>query len=263
MHPRDNSDGACSGRPVFKKDRSCKAIAAGVAAYERTTHHFSQWTVFPDGEVCLVLPVCSQAGPATRRGSRTASRTSITCSSRAGSGGRRRRTAAGEMDAMGGGGEGSSTHSRARTTRATTFGARRSIGTVAFDVIIDMLRNSRFEPEEIEREKGVIIEEMNMYFDTPRDYLGGSPSSSSTADQPLGWDIIGRKETVRGATRETFLEYLRPLVPADAPRRRRRRQVRSIESLLAKLEESMSDFTTPRRDSRRPSGSTWGTAGRG
>ena len=44
---------------------------------------------------------------------------------------------------------------------------------VALDVLVDMLRNSRFEAEEIEREKGVIIEEMNMYYDTPRDYIGG------------------------------------------------------------------------------------------
>ena len=79
---------------------------------------------------------------------------------------------------------------------------------VAFDVLIDMIRHSRFEPEEIEREKGVIVEEMNMYFDTPRDYLGGLYEQLLYGDQPLGWDIIGRKETVRGATRETFLEYL-------------------------------------------------------
>jgi predicted Zn-dependent peptidase len=79
---------------------------------------------------------------------------------------------------------------------------------VALDVIVDMLRNSRFDAEEIEREKGVIIEEMNMYFDTPRDYIGGVYESLLYGDQPLGWDIIGRKETVRGATRETFTSYL-------------------------------------------------------
>jgi predicted Zn-dependent peptidase len=79
---------------------------------------------------------------------------------------------------------------------------------VALDVIVDMLRNSRFDAEEIEREKGVIIEEMNMYFDTPRDYIGGVYESLLYGDQPLGWDIIGRKETVRGATRETFMSYL-------------------------------------------------------
>jgi predicted Zn-dependent peptidase len=79
---------------------------------------------------------------------------------------------------------------------------------VALDVLVDMLRNSRFDPKEIDREKGVIVEEMNMYFDTPRDYIGGVYESLLYGDQPLGWDIIGRKETVRGATRETFLDYL-------------------------------------------------------
>src|SRR2546423_8882169 len=79
---------------------------------------------------------------------------------------------------------------------------------IAFDVLVDMLRHSKFDPQEIEREKGVIVEEMNMYFDTPRDYISGVYDSLLYDDQPLGWDIIGRKETVRAATRETFLDYL-------------------------------------------------------
>jgi predicted Zn-dependent peptidase len=79
---------------------------------------------------------------------------------------------------------------------------------VALDVLVDMLRNSKFEPEEIEREKGVIVEEMNMYFDTPRDYVDGVYEELLYDDTPLGWDIIGKKETVRAATRETFLEYI-------------------------------------------------------
>jgi predicted Zn-dependent peptidase len=73
---------------------------------------------------------------------------------------------------------------------------------------VDMLRHSKFDGEEIEREKGVIIEEMNMYFDTPRDFIGGVYDELLYGDQPLGWDIIGRKETVRSATRETFLDYI-------------------------------------------------------
>src|SRR5439155_20936362 len=79
---------------------------------------------------------------------------------------------------------------------------------VALDVLVDMLRHSKFAEDEIEREKGVIIEEMNMYYDTPRDYIGGVYEELLYDDQPLGWDIIGRKETVRGATRETFTSYL-------------------------------------------------------
>ncbi|HUK94522.1 MAG TPA: pitrilysin family protein [Gaiellaceae bacterium] len=77
----------------------------------------------------------------------------------------------------------------------------------ALDVLIDMLRHSKFDPEEIEREKGVIVEEMNMYYDTPRDFIGGVYDRLLYGDQPLGWDIIGKKETVRAAKRETFLDY--------------------------------------------------------
>ncbi len=99
---------------------------------------------------------------------------------------------------------------------------------VALDVLVDMLRNSKFDPEEIDREKGVIVEEMNMYFDTPRDFIGGVYDELLYGDQPLGWDIIGTKDTVRSATRDTFLDYLEPLVQAGAhggrPRRPDRRR---------------------------------------
>ena len=78
----------------------------------------------------------------------------------------------------------------------------------ALDVLVDMLRNSRFDPEEIEREKGVISEEMNMYFDTPRDFIGGVYETLLYGDQPLGRDIIGTKETVRAATRDTFTSFI-------------------------------------------------------
>ena len=96
----------------------------------------------------------------------------------------------------------------------------------ALDVLVDMLRNSRFDPEEIEREKGVIIEEMNMYFDTPRDFIGGVYESLLYGDQPLGWDIIGRKETVRGATQRDVPRLHEHLVPAEPDGRRHRRAAR-------------------------------------
>jgi len=78
----------------------------------------------------------------------------------------------------------------------------------ALDVLVDMLRHSKFDPEEIEREKGVIVEEMNMYYDTPRDFIGGVYDQLLYGDQPLGWDVIGRKETIRAATHETFVDYV-------------------------------------------------------
>ena len=78
----------------------------------------------------------------------------------------------------------------------------------AFDVLLDMIRHSTFAADEIEREKGVIVEEMNMYFDTPRDFIGGAYDELLYGDQPLGWHVIGTKDTVRAATRDTFLDYL-------------------------------------------------------
>ena len=79
---------------------------------------------------------------------------------------------------------------------------------VAFDVLLDMLRHSKFDPEEIEREKGVILEEMNMYHDTPRDHIGTVYETLMFGDNPLGWETLGTKETIKAADRDTFLGYI-------------------------------------------------------
>ena len=79
---------------------------------------------------------------------------------------------------------------------------------VALDVLADMLLHSRFDEAEITKEKGVIVEEMNVYLDTPQRYVGNVYDRLLYADQPLGWDIIGTRETVEAATRETFMSYL-------------------------------------------------------
>jgi predicted Zn-dependent peptidase len=112
---------------------------------------------------------------------------------------------------------------------------------VALDVLVDMLRNSKFDSEEIEREKGVIVEEMNMYYDTPRDYVDGVYDELLYGDTPLGWDIIGRKETVRAAQRETFLGYLERWYRAP-------RMVAGVagdlgHDLLPRLEELLGDVS--------------------
>ena len=78
----------------------------------------------------------------------------------------------------------------------------------ALDVLVDMIRHSKFDAEELEREKGVIIEEMNMYFDTPRDYVSSIYDELLFGDNPLGWETLGTKETITAATRETFVDYL-------------------------------------------------------
>ncbi|MEX0850416.1 MAG: pitrilysin family protein [Gaiellaceae bacterium] len=79
---------------------------------------------------------------------------------------------------------------------------------IALDVLTDMLLNSLFDPDEIAKEKGVILEEMNVYLDNPQRYVGSIYDRLLFADQPLGWDILGTKETIEGATRDTFVSYL-------------------------------------------------------
>jgi predicted Zn-dependent peptidase len=78
----------------------------------------------------------------------------------------------------------------------------------AVDVLSDMFLHSTFDEEELEREKGVIVEEINMYTDTPRDIVGQVYDTARYGDSPIGRPIIGTKETVRAATRQTFLDYL-------------------------------------------------------
>jgi predicted Zn-dependent peptidase len=78
----------------------------------------------------------------------------------------------------------------------------------ALDVLVDMIRHSKFDAEELEREKGVILEEMNMYFDTPRDYIGALYEELMFGDNPLGWETLGTRDTIKAATRDTFLDYV-------------------------------------------------------
>jgi predicted Zn-dependent peptidase len=78
----------------------------------------------------------------------------------------------------------------------------------ALDVLVDMLRHSKFDAEEIDREKGVILEEMNMYFDTPRDYVSSVYDELMFGDNPLGWETLGTRDTIKATTRDTFMEYL-------------------------------------------------------
>ncbi len=79
---------------------------------------------------------------------------------------------------------------------------------ICLDLLSDMIQNSLLDPEEIEKEKGVIIEEINMYEDTPMRKIGDIYERLLYGDTPLGWDIAGEKDLIRSITREDFLEYL-------------------------------------------------------
>jgi len=78
---------------------------------------------------------------------------------------------------------------------------------VALDWISDMFLNSKFDEKEIERERGVIVEELNMYLDTPTAYIGELWEELLYGDQPAGWRIVGEKETILSFNREKVLNY--------------------------------------------------------
>jgi len=79
----------------------------------------------------------------------------------------------------------------------------------ATEIVGDMLFASKFARSEIEREKGVIIEEMNMYLDNPLMRIGDVFEECLYGDQPAGWDTLGIKENIRRFSRRDFLEYFR------------------------------------------------------
>lgn len=79
------------------------------------------------------------------------------------------------------------------------------------DVLSDMVLNSTLSIEEIEREKGVISEEINMYEDTPQRKVGEIFEGLLYKGNPLGFDIAGDKETIQKFDRNTFVEYIKSL----------------------------------------------------
>lgn len=80
---------------------------------------------------------------------------------------------------------------------------------LALDILADMLWQSTFPIAELEREKGVIVEEINMYRDDPMRHIGDLIKSTVFPGHPLGLQITGTKETVTAMTREHFLDYRR------------------------------------------------------
>ena len=75
------------------------------------------------------------------------------------------------------------------------------------DVLSDMLLHSKFDPAEIEKEKGVIIEEIRMYEDMPMRKIGDLYENLLYGDTRLGRDIAGTEDVIRSITRKDFTDY--------------------------------------------------------
>ncbi len=77
----------------------------------------------------------------------------------------------------------------------------------AFDVLSDMVLRPLLKSEEIEREKGTIIEEIRMYEDTPMMHIGDVFEELAFEGSPLGRELAGTEKTVKGIKREDFIKY--------------------------------------------------------
>jgi predicted Zn-dependent peptidase len=78
----------------------------------------------------------------------------------------------------------------------------------AADVLTDMFRGSVFDPGEIEKERRVIIEEINMTMDVPDQWVGILLGQVVWPDHPLGRDVAGTRQTVHGITRSQLLDFV-------------------------------------------------------
>jgi len=79
---------------------------------------------------------------------------------------------------------------------------------LALDVLADMLLHSKFEPEEIEKERQVIMEEINMSRDYPPQLVEMLIDELLWPNHPLGRDIAGSKDSVAAITRAKMLDYM-------------------------------------------------------
>ena len=75
------------------------------------------------------------------------------------------------------------------------------------DVIFDIFLNSRLDEAEVQKERHVVVEEINMVNDDPQHIVSINFEKLLYGDQPAGWTITGEKETILNLKREQFVNY--------------------------------------------------------
>ena len=128
--------------------------------------------------------------------------------------GTRRRTAeaiAREVDSIGG-------HLDAFTGKETACYSAKVLDDhlpTAFDILADLVLNPRFDPDEMERERRVVLEEIKMEEDSPDDLVCEIFTQNFWRDQPLGRPILGTRGTVSGLDRDRVANFFREHYPPD------------------------------------------------
>ena len=148
---------------------------------------------------------------------------------------RNAREIAEEIEAVGG-------HINAYTSRESTAYYARLLADdlpLGVDILSDILQNSTFESEELERERTVILQEIGQAEDTPDDIIFDRFQETAYPDQPMGRPVLGSVETVSAMSRDALIGYMREhytgerLVLAAAGRVDHDDLVRRVESIFA------------------------------
>lgn len=80
---------------------------------------------------------------------------------------------------------------------------------LSLDILSDMILNPKFDEEEIEREKGVVIEEINMSEDSPEDVLDNNQSKAIFGANSLAYPILGTIDNIKSFNRKEIVEFIR------------------------------------------------------
>ncbi|QXM06096.1 M16 family metallopeptidase [Crassaminicella indica] len=113
---------------------------------------------------------------------------------------------------------------------------------IAIDVLTDMLFNSTFSPTEMEKEKSVVLEEINMYEDSPEDNVHDLLLSMVFKEHSLGMPVLGNHRTVNSFNKNMLINYIKDNYTV-------KNMVVSIagnfdqEEVIRMLEEKFKDFT--------------------
>jgi predicted Zn-dependent peptidase len=154
-----------------------------------------------------------------------------------------------EIEAVGG-------HLNAYTSRESTAYYAKVLKEdvpLALDILADILQNSTFDPEELERERTVILQEIGQANDTPDDIIFDHFQECAYPEQAMGRPVLGRPEIIRELRRDAVVAYLRDhygarrMVLAAAGNLEHERLVDLADTLLSDLPAERAVSTEPAR----------------
>ena len=157
------------------------------------------------------------------------------------------RAIAEEIEAVGG-------HVNAYTSRESTAYYAKVLKDdvpLALDILGDILQHSTFDPEELDRERTVILQEIGQANDTPDDIIFDYFQERAYPDQAMGRPVLGRPEIIRELSREAVVSYLRDhygarrMVVAAAGNLEHKRLLELAAKLLSNFPADRSVATEP------------------